>query len=192
MDPVTMAVVSLGATALSAGVGAIGAEKQASAQQASANYQAQVAENNATTARQNAQYATQAAAVNAQNTDFQTRQTLGKEVAGASASGLDPTTGSPVDVRTGTGEVGRLTSLEDVQKGALTAYGYQTQATGFGAQAGLDRATGASAKQAGDIGAVSSIIGGASSFASKWSGFQNQGVFGGGGGGDAAATGGLY
>jgi hypothetical protein len=178
MDPVTMAVVSLGATVLSAGVGAIGAEKTAEAQQASANYQAQVAENNATTARQNAQYATQAAAVNAQNTDFQTRQTLGREVAGASASGLDPTTGSPVDVRTGTGEVGRLTSLEDVQKGALTAYGYQTQATGYVAQAGLDRATGAFAKQAGDIGAVSSILGGASSFASKWAGFQNQGVFG--------------
>jgi hypothetical protein len=180
MDPATMAVVSLAGTALSAGVGAIGAEKQAAAQQASANYQAQVARNNQTIAEQNARLATQTATVNAQNTDMQTRMTLGRELAAASASGLESTTGSPVDVRTGTGEVGRLTSLEDIQKGNLTAYGYQTQATGFGATAGLERAQAGFAGQAGTIGAATSILGGASSFATKWAGFQDRGVFGGG------------
>lgn len=183
MDPVTAAVVSLGSTVLSAGVGAIGAEEQASAQAAAANYNAQVARNNQTVAEQNARYATQAAAVNAQNQDRQTAQTVGREVAGAAASGLDVTTGSPSDVQTGTREIGRLTSLEDIQKGNLQAYGYQTQAMNYGSQATLDTAEAGFAQTAGTIGAFGSILGGASSFASKWSSYQNQGIFGASSGG---------
>jgi hypothetical protein len=176
----TAAVISLAGTALSAGVGAIGAAKTAEAQQASANYQAQVAANNQTVAEQNARYMSQAGQVNAQAQDIQTRATLGREVAGAAASGLDVTTGSPLDVQTGTRELGRLSSLTDIQQGNLQAYGYQTQATGYGATAGLERAQAGFAGQAGGIGAASSILGGASSFASKWSQFQTSGAIGGG------------
>lgn len=192
MDPATLAIVSLGSTVLSAGVGAIGAENSAAAQAASANYQAQVAQNNQTIAEQNARYATETAAVNAQNQDRQTAQTVGREVAGAAASGLDTTTGSPLDVQTGSREIGRLTSLQDIQQGNVTAYGYRTQATGFASQAQLDRAQAGFASTAGTIGAFGSILGGAASFASKWSGFQNQGVFGSGSSTDADYGGGGY
>jgi hypothetical protein len=169
---------SLGGTLLSAGLGAAGAAQSASAQQASANYQAQVGQNNQVIAEQNARYATQAGQVTAQGQDIQTRALVGRDIAGAAASGLDVTTGSPSDVQTSRSELGRLSSLTDIQQGNLQAYGYQIGATSEGAQAALDRAKAGFAGQAGGIGVASSILGGATSFASKWSNFQRTGAIG--------------
>jgi predicted Zn-dependent protease len=50
VDPITAAVVSIGATALSTGLGIAGQAQQAAAQQAMYGYQVQVARNNQITA----------------------------------------------------------------------------------------------------------------------------------------------
>jgi hypothetical protein len=180
-DPIS--IIGLAGTVLSTGVGAIGASQQAKAQEDAARYQQRVAENNAKVARDNAAYAAQASRVNAQNQDRLTQQALGKELAGAAASGFETTTGSPVDVRTGTEAVGRLTTLQEIQRGNLQARQYETQATGFGAEAGLESAKAGFASQAGTIDVAKTFLSGVGNFASKWQDMQRVGVSGGSGSG---------
>jgi hypothetical protein len=170
-------IASLGGTVL----GAVGQGQQASATAAQANYAAQVAKNNQMIADQNARYAMQAAATNAQQQDFRTAQELGTARAAYGASGVDPTTGSPTNVMGSIGQMGRLRTLQDIQQGLVQAYGYQSQAAGFGAEAGLQQAKAASAQAAAPIAIGGTILGGAGSLADKWQRFQLAGVGTGGG-----------
>jgi hypothetical protein len=177
MDPVTLAVVSIAGTVLSAGVGAIGAMNQASATADSARYQQQVAKNNQTIADQNAAYSRQAGQVAAQQESMKTAAVVGQEVAAQGASGIDPTTGSPADVVRGTRAVGRLNTLNTIQNAELRARGYDIEASNFGATAELKGMEAKNATTAGLYAAGSSLLGGASSFSTKWSKFQTEGVF---------------
>jgi hypothetical protein len=173
MDPVTMMGVSM-ATSLGGSImGGIGQQGQLSASADQARYQAQVAENNRTIADQNARYARQAGAGNAQAQDFQTRAQLGTATAAQGAAGVDVGSGSPVEVRSSIQQLGRLKTLQEIQQAETQAYGYQTQATSFGAQAGLSRAQAASAEAAKGPALFGTILGGASSVADKWMRFQN-------------------
>jgi hypothetical protein len=157
-------------------IGMAGQRQTAAAQAASANYQAQVALNNQTIAQQNARYAQQAGAVNAQAQDFQTRKLLGEQMAAQGASGIDLTTGSPFDVTQSTRQLGRLDTANIIQRANMEAYGYQTAATSAGAQAGLLRQQAGFAQTAGGIGAAGTLLGGASSLATKWLQYQQRGV----------------
>jgi hypothetical protein len=181
MDPVTLAVVGLGASALGTGVTVLGQMKSAQASADTARYQAQVNINNQLIAQQNARYAVTAGQTNAQAQDFRTRSLIGQEEAAQGASGVDLTTGSPKAVVESTRQLGRLDTLNTVQKSNLEAYGYTTQATGFGAEAQLERQKAGYATTAGIIGSTGTILGGASSFASKWNSFRNEGLLPGGG-----------
>jgi hypothetical protein len=95
-------IISVASTLIGGVVSFMGAQQQAAAAQASANYQSQVAKNNAKIAEDNAAYARQAGAAETEIQGMKTAQVVGAEIAGQSASGLDLTTGSPVDVVRGT------------------------------------------------------------------------------------------
>jgi hypothetical protein len=181
----TMMGISLASSLGGSIMGGIGQQGALSASAADARYKAQVAENNRLIAEQNARYATQAGASNAQATDFQTRAQLGTAMAAQGASGLDVGSGSPVDVRSSIHQLGRLKTLEDIQKADLAAYGYRSQATDFGAQAGLARQQASSAEAAKGPALFGSILSGASSVAGKWAGFQGGGY---GGYGDRSSS----
>lgn len=172
-----IAVASLAVAAAGAGVGAYSAISSADAAQKQADYQGQVAANNATIADQNAKSAVAAGNAQAEQQRMKTNAIIGAQVAGQASSGLDTGSGSPLDVRTSTKELGELDVLTIRNNAARQAYGYQSQSTSFAAQAGLDRATGANAATAGQIGAVSSILGGASSLGTKFNDFQKSGAF---------------
>ena len=176
MDPITLGVVSLAGSVISAGVGAVGAMQQSAATQASAKYQAQVARNNEIIAGQNATYAAQAGATAGQAQDFKNRATQGAILAAQSASGIDTESETSKEVRDSAARLGRLDTLNIIQQANLNKYGSQTQVTSFKAQAGLSDLQAKSASSAGGIGAFTSILGGASSFADKWLRFQNVGV----------------
>jgi hypothetical protein len=177
LDPVSLAVVSIGSTVLSAGVGAIGAIQQGNAAAASANYQAQVAKNNQTIAEQNATYSRQAGQAETEAEGMKTASIVGAAVAGQGAAGVDPTTGSPADVVRGTRETRRLDTLNIVQNAELRARGFDIQGSNFGAQSHLDRLTASNAQTAGLYGAGASLLGGASSVATKWQKYQTEGIF---------------
>ncbi len=60
---------------------------------------------------------------------------------------------------------------------ARTVYAYQTQGANDTAQAQLDQAQSANASAAGGIGALTSIIGGASSLTGNWAKFNQISAF---------------
>jgi hypothetical protein len=165
----------IGSTAASIGgkiAGAAGESKQADATSAEANYRAQVAANNKIIAEQNARYAVQAGRTNAQAQDFQTRAALGQATAAQGASGIDVASGSPVDVRSSIQQLGRLKTLEEIQKADLEAYGYKQKASDFGAESGLQTYKAQSAQAAKGPALFNTILGGATSLGDKWLRFK--------------------
>jgi len=176
--PLAIAAASLVAGVAQTAISISSSKQQAAALQEQANYRAKVAQNNQIIEQQNARYATAAARENAFANDLKTKAILGQQEAAQGASGLDLTSGSPEDVRESTRPLGRLGTLQTYQQGALQAYGYQSQAANFGAEAGLQRLAGADAARAGRLGATASLLGGVSSVSDKYLRFQGQGIFG--------------
>lgn len=86
-----MAGLALAGMVIGTGLKAFGAIEQGQSAEAAANYNAQIAEQQAKM---------QAAAAKSKTLDLsmQRRQTIGRQVAAAGASGVDPNTGSPLDV----------------------------------------------------------------------------------------------
>lgn len=167
--------VAIGALALSAvgtAVSVVGQMQNAAAQQKVANYQAQVAENNALLAKEQAKQTTAAGEAATMQQQMKTRATVGAIRAAQGASGVDVDTGSNVDVRSSAAELGQLDALTIRSNAARQAYGYETGATSQQAQAGLDRAAGAQAGTAGLFGAAGSLLSGASSIASQYTGWK--------------------
>ncbi|MEO6779425.1 MAG: hypothetical protein ABI196_00635 [Bradyrhizobium sp.] len=171
-----IAIASVAATAVGAGVSYLGAQQSAAAQSKSAAYGAQVAANNAQIANQNATYARQAGEAKATTQSLQARARLGAAVTGEAAQGIDITTGSAADVQGTDRALGQLDTETVRNNAALTAYGYRSQSTNFTAQSGLKSAQSASALAAGDIAGTGDLVSGAASVGQKFVGFQNSGA----------------
>lgn len=164
----TMAVGSIVSSIAGAGVNAM-------AQEQSAQYNAQVARNNQTIANQNASIALQQGQQQEENKRIQTGEMLGAIEAGEAASGVNPNEGSALNVRTSAAENGELDALSIRYNSNLQARNSAYAAQMYGSQAQLDTAQG-------EWGAMSSILGGASSVSNKWLQYQMNGVGSGGGG----------
>lgn len=161
------AITAVGALA-SAGTAVAGGLVAGEAQQKSAQYNAQVQQNNAVTAQRNATLTMEMGEESAQQRGMQTAQQVGKAKAIAGAAGIDPLTGSASDVESGIGSAG-LTDVQTITSNAARgAWGYQTQGSNFGAQAGLDI-------MQGQTGMESSFLSGASSGLNDWLKFGNVG-----------------
>ena len=145
-DPgsMTMAMVLMGA---GTGISAIG-------QVAQGQYAMSAAEYNAQVAKQQAAEQSQAAKSKALSLSEQRRQIVGKQIAGFGASGVDPNSGSPLDVMAQTA----ANYERDIQYAGISA----DQATQAGdEQAQIDLMQGRQAQMAGWIGAGSSLASGA-------------------------------
>ena len=173
----TLAMVSLGSSIVSGGLGAIGAGMKAGAEHDAYAYKAQVARNNAIIAERNAQAAREAGAVKGQINDLKTKSLIATQLVTQAASGLDVNTGTNVNVRESTHDVGRLDTLTIIANAGKEAAGYAAQAMNFEAEATLNEKSAKYAEDAGAINIMSSLLGGATSFADKYVGFKTKGVF---------------
>lgn len=162
-------------------ISAYSAYSSGQAQSANANYQAQVAANNQKTANQNAEYTIEAGQSEAAQASLKGRAQSASIRAAEAANGVDVNSGSAEDVQETQRETNNLNTSTVMNNAALRAYGYRTQATGFGAQSGLDTAEAGQASTGGDLSALSSLVGGASSVGLKWGG-ASAGNGGSGGG----------
>lgn len=176
-DPGTLAIASLAAGALSTGVSAIGAAQQASATAAADRYQAQVALNNQKIAGQYAAQATADGENQVAAKQQQTAQMIGSERAAMAANGVELDNGSALRIQGDTAKLGEVDALTIRNNAARAAYGYELQGVSYGQQAALDESAASNAVSAGSLNAFSSIVGGASSLADKWSKYQQNGVF---------------
>ena len=147
---------------------AVGAFTGGRAQADAAAYQAAVARNNQTVAESNAAYALQAGKIAEQAQRQKTAQLVGAQRAQMAASGVDISSGTPLNLQQSQQQVGELDALTIRNNAMRQAYGYQVQASDFGANAGMLDMTAKNARTAGTIGALSSLVGGASSVADKW------------------------
>lgn len=170
-DPIT-----LGLTILSTVVSAAGSVMQGQAAQQQAEYQAAVARQNQQIANQYADQELQKGNAEYENQERKTRAAIGSQLAGQGASGLDVNSGSLVDIRSSTAELGKLDSLTTYNNAEKSSYGYKVKATSFANEAQLYDQKGDNAAMAGWIGAGSSLLGGATSFADKWNTYSRLGM----------------
>ena len=136
VDPVTAAVVSIGATALSTGLGIAGQAQQAAAQQAMYGYQAQVARNNQIMADRMAADATERGRIEEDARRRRTAQTMGTQTAILAGQGTD-LAGSPTDILGDTAAAGELDALTIRSNAAREAWGYRVKGVEFGNEAAL-------------------------------------------------------
>lgn len=178
MDPVSaLAVASIGTSVAGGIVGAKGARQQADANVASAQYQAAVARNNSIIAEQNAQREIAVGAIQGETQNYATRATVGKQKAVQGASGIDVNSGSALDVRTSTINLGELDAMTIFNNAQQRAAGYRAQASNFTAESGLDQMKAYNADKAGDYAVASSLISSASSVSDKWLSYKQKGIF---------------
>jgi hypothetical protein len=144
----SFAAIAIGIAAVGAGVTAYAAKSSADAQQAQAKYNEQVAANNAGAEAQQGKF-------NAQQIDDKTRRNVANQRAAMAASGFDANTGTFTDVTSDTKRQGELDKLSSIYSAKMGMTYSQNQAQLSGMEGSYDQT-------AGDIGVMSSIIGGAS------------------------------
>jgi len=173
----TLAIGSLAATAGSGALGVFGASQKASAESAADAYKAGVARNNAIIAERNADEATMAGLAQGETNDLKTKNLIGTQKVTQAANGLDIGSGTNVSLRESADALGHLDTLTILHNAAKAAVGYKAQAGNFTAEAQLDTAASENAKTAGDLAVAGSLLGTAGSFADKWTGYKQKGVF---------------
>jgi len=154
-DPVTIAIVASTAVA---GYGQIQAGKAASAQ---AKYQAQVAQNNQTIAQQNSEAALDKGRADAEDKRRETAQRAGLQRAQLAAQGFDVSEGTSIDILADTAELGELDVLRIESDAQQRSRNFLIQGDNFQAESDLQLLSGKNAKKAGQIGAFSTLLGGA-------------------------------
>ena len=143
-------IVAIASTVL----GVVGSLQQAKAAQQAAEYQAQAARNMA-------KFTVGAGQVEEQAQRMKTNALIGQQRAAAAASGVEVNTGSPMDIQVSTQVLGELDAQTIRSNTRARAQAYQDQAVLHGMEADA-------AQTEGWLGAFGSILGGASSFAKKW------------------------
>lgn len=182
MATLPLAGIGLASTAIGAGVSAVGSSYAGQAKSDMYNYQAGVADLNKKIASQNADYSREVGEVKAQDSGLRTEFQVGKMKAAQGGSGLDVNSGSALATRQSQTLIGQHDQGTIRSNAARQAYGFDIEAIKYGAEGDMLRTAGKNAIEAGNLGAVSSILGGASSVASKWLQGTSAGVWGGSGG----------
>jgi hypothetical protein len=169
--------LGLGSSVLGGIMGSSSAKASAESQKKMGMYQAGVAMLNAKIAQQNADYASVEGEQSTMRYGMGARQQAGQIVAAQSASGLDVRSGSNKDVQDSQHLVSNMDMDQIRRNAAKTAYDYKVEAGKYTADALAAFSGAQDATKAGKINAATSLIGGASSVASKWLQGSQLGLF---------------
>lgn len=169
--------IGIGSSIAGGILGAYGAEKSGQAQQTMYNYQAQVARINSQIDLQNRDYALNVGEIQATNEGMKLSQQAGQIRATQGASNIDVNSGSAAQVQGSQRKIAALDLTQIRSNAAKTAYDFDVKSVMDTNQASLDVMAGQNAKTAGDINAMSSILGSVSSVSSKWLQGSQAGLF---------------
>lgn len=159
------------------GVSAYGQMYQAQATANADNFNAMVATENAAIATQKGKWAGEEGDQNASASEMKTAAKVGSTQANQGASGVTVGSGSSADVISSEKELGMLDALTIRSNAARSAYGYATEAYSDKAQSALDTYSAKNAITAGQIGAVSTLLGSAAQ-GSQYGIYQNNNSIG--------------
>jgi hypothetical protein len=152
-----------------------GQSAQYDAQANAAMYQAQVAKNNEKIAKMNASTTVLAGFDEQYKKGLETRALIGTQKAAQAANNIDVTSGSAKSVRDSTYILGRMDEMTIMQNATRKADQYMAQAMNYAAEAGLYEYQAETAETAKQFAMMSTLIGGATSFADKWKSWQTVG-----------------
>lgn len=182
MDPGTMGAASIASTILGGALSGAGASASAGASADSFNFKAGIAKLNSDINKQNAAWSLNQGAIKASNYGLKAGQEIAETKVIQSSSGLDINSGSKEAVRDTQQDVAKFDQNLIRADAAHTAHGYEVKAAADSMEAEMDRVSAVNAGKAGKLNVLSSIIGTASSVASKWTQGNTLGMWSGSGG----------
>lgn len=138
------------------------------AQKRALDYQFQVSRNNAGIAQTDAEYSAAAGHQRAAQIGERNANTSGRIKAAQGANGVDVNSGSAVDVQAGQRQAGQLDALTEEHNALLQAFGYQSQAMNYNAQAAVEKNEADQAPLGAGLAAAGDLISQSSSLATKW------------------------
>jgi hypothetical protein len=168
----TLGTLAIASTVASGVMAAGGAIKQGQAQKAQAKYQSAVERNNATIAGWQAEDATKRGQIAEQRQRLATSRLAGAQRAGMASSGVELTSGSPLDVLGDTAQLGELDALTIRSNAEREAYGARVQQSSLTAQSGLTQMAGRDAQQASYISAGSSLLSSAATAGDRYATYK--------------------
>ncbi len=136
--------------------------RQGQAASAQAKFTGQVASNNAIIAGQNAELALEKGRADVRDVRRETVQRIGSQRARLAAMGFDVSEGSSIDILGDTAALGELDVLRIEADAENRALNFRRQGSDFESEATLGRFAAKGARRAGTIGAVSTLLTGAS------------------------------
>ena len=164
----TMAMVSLGSSALSGVMGAGAAKREGDSAANQARYNAQIAEQNAQLAELRKIQIQDAANEAKQAAQIETSQIVSLQRTQAAGAGIVVGQDTALDTEMDTIRAGTLDEIAIQRNADLDKWSAQIAANSSRDQAALQESTAQSAKRAGKTNALSSLISGAGTVASKW------------------------
>lgn len=176
MDPMTLAAIGIGTTIAGGAVKTAGDLFGGQASGKMYEYQAGLARQRSQVAEQNARYALQTGESEALTLGYRTGQIVGQERAGQGAGNLNVSGGSAAAVRASQTKVGQMSESNIRTTAARRAYGYEVESASDIAQANLDSTASATSRTSSYYDAGASVLGTASSVASKWSQASQAGI----------------
>ena len=179
-DPISISLMAAGAA-----TGAFSSISGGKAQGSMYDYRAGVARANQQISAQNASYEIQGGEDRALISGERSRFRAGVIAAAQGASGLDVNRGSAPLVRAGQNIIAQQDQSVIRSNAGRLAYGQEVKGAEYGAEATTDTLAGENARTAGNIGAITSLVSGASNVASKWYQGTRAGMPGGSSGGNA-------
>lgn len=166
-----MCVGAAAATALTA-VGTVvsmaAANQQAKATAAAYNSQAEADEANARIAQQQAKDTLERGQAQEEEQRQKATRFKAQQKAAFAATGLDSTSGSPLDVLTDTEHVSEMDAANIRYNAGQESLGFRQQANNYLYQAGGNRAAASNAMKAGRMQMAATLIGGATTMADRW------------------------
>lgn len=160
-------------------VGAFGSVTAGNAAAAASTYKAGIATLNSQINKQNANWSLESGGIKGEESGLEAGQKIAQTKSAQAASGFDVTTGTNQAVRDTQTKAAQFDQNVIAWDASKTAWGFEAKAATDTAQARLDTMAAGAEKEAGQIGAVSSFLGGATSVASKWSQASQTGMFSG-------------
>lgn len=171
-DPATMTLASAGVGMASSLIGSVfgaeGASQQGAAQAAAYRYKAGVAAINEKVQEQNSQWALASGDVASEEAGLKAGQEIGETRAKQGASGTDVNSGSNTLVRDSQRTAAQFDQSVVTNDAARKSYAFRVAGTEASAEQNLDTMAATSTDAATGFQVASSILGGASSVASKW------------------------
>lgn len=171
-EPATLAMISIGTTLASTGLGVAGQAQQAAGQHAMYGYQAAVARNNRIMADRLAVDSEERGRTAEDRARLRTRSLMGTQVAALAGQGTD-LSGSPLDILGDTAAAGETDALTIRSNALREARGHRARGVEFENEAAPAQSRQASSGLS-PIGVGASLITGAGSVADKWYRFGPQ------------------